>query len=285
MEAIKLLSPAKVNLVLNVKSKRTDGYHDLEMVMAKISIFDEITLTLKEGGVSLSCDNSSVPSGSENIAWRAAMALIEAKGLDRGVHIHLHKNIPMGGGLGGGSSNAAAVLKGLNSMTGARATMAELMEIGLSLGADVPFFLFEDAAAMAEGVGELLSPIDDLPQLWMVLINPGLHVQTAAIFGQLNLGLTKTAKNHKIIRFNRDIFRVVSLLHNDLELITFKAYPEVEKAKGLLLRYGAAGTLMSGSGSTVFGIYSDKRAAEDSMSAMQNDLTGRGWKSFLASTL
>lgn len=285
MEAIKLLSPAKVNLVLNVKGKRADGYHDLEMVMAKISIFDEITLTLKEGGVSLSCDNSSVPSGSENIAWRAAMALIEAKGLDRGVHIHLHKNIPMGGGLGGGSSNAAAVLKGLNSMTGARATMDELMEIGLSLGADVPFFLFEDAAAMAEGVGEILSPIDDLPQLWMVLINPGLHVQTAAIFGQLNLGLTKTAKNHRIIRFNRDIFRVVSLLHNDLELITLKAYPEVEKAKGLLLRYGAAGTLMSGSGSTVFGIYSDKRAAEDSMSAMQNDLTGRGWKSFLASTL
>lgn len=284
METLKLLSPAKVNLVLNVKGRRPDGYHELEMVMAKISIYDEITLTLKSEGVSLSCDNSLVPSGSENIAWRAAAALIEAKKLDTGVHIQLSKNIPMGGGLGGGSSNAAAVLQGLNELTGNSAGMDELMEIGLSLGADVPFFLFE-GAAQAEGVGECLSPIDDLPEVWMVLINPGIHVPTATIFGQLNLGLTKTSKNHTIIRFNRDISKVVSLLHNDLESVTFKIYPEVEKAKDLLCRYGAAGALMSGSGSTVFGVYSNKRAAEDSSAAMQKDLAARGWKSFLANTL
>lgn len=285
METIKLLSPAKVNLVLNVKGRRPDGYHDLDMVMAKISIYDEVTLSLKPEGISLSCDNSDVPSGSENIAWKAANALIEAKKLETGVHIHIEKNIPMGGGLGGGSANAATVLKGLNSITGDSASMDELMEIGLSLGADVPFFLFEGAVARAEGVGELLSPIDDLPELWMVLINPGVHVPTSAIFSQLNLGLTKTTKNHKIIRFNRDISKVVSLLHNDLELVTFEIYPEVRKAKDLLSRYGAAGTLMSGSGSTVFGVYSDKRAAQVSMTAMQKDLATRGWKSFLASTL
>ena len=119
----------------------------------------------------------------------------------------------------------------------------------------------------------------------MVLINPGVHVPTATIFGQLNLGLTKTSKTHTIIRFNRDIFKVVSLLHNDLESVTFKIYPEVEKAKDLLCRYGAAGALMSGSGSTVFGVYSNKRAAEDSMTAMQKDLARRGWQSFLVSTL
>lgn len=285
METIKLLSPAKVNLVLNVEGRRPDGYHDLDMVMAKISIYDEVTLSLKPEGISLSCDNSNVPSGSENIAWKAARALIEAKKLETGVHIHIEKNIPMGGGLGGGSANAATVLKGLNSLTGDSASMDELMEIGLSLGADVPFFLFEGAVARAEGVGELLSPIDDLPELWMVLINPGVHVPTSAIFGQLNLGLTKTVKNRRIFRFNRDISKVVSSLHNDLELVTFKTYPDVEKAKDLLCKYGAAGALMSGSGSTVFGVYSDKRAAEDSMSAMQNDLATRGWTSFLASTL
>ncbi len=244
METIKLLSPAKVNLVLNVKGRRMDGYHDLEMVMAKISIYDEVTISLKNEGISVSCDNSSVPSGSENIAWKAAKALIEAKKLDTGVHVHLNKNIPMGGGLGGGSANAATVLKGLNSLTGDSTGMDELMKIGLSLGADVPFFLFE-GAAQAEGVGERLSRIDDLPEVWMVLINPGVHVPTATIFGRLNLGLTKTSKNHTIIRFNRDIFKVVSLLHNDLELVTFKVHPEVEKAKDLLCRYGAAGALMS----------------------------------------
>lgn len=284
METIKLLSPAKVNLLLNVKGKRKDGYHDLEMVMVKISIYDEVTLSLKPEGISLSCDNSDVPLGNENIAWKAANALIEAKKLDTGVHIHLDKNIPMGGGLGGGSSNAATVLKGLNILTGESASQEELMEIGLSLGADVPFFLFE-GAAQAEGVGECLRRIDDLPEIWTVLINPGLHVPTADIFGQLNLGLTKTGKNRRIFRFNRDISKVVSSLHNDLELVTFKIYPDVEKAKGLLCKYGAAGALMSGSGSTVFGVYSDKRAAQVSMSAMQNDLAAMGWKSFLASTL
>lgn len=284
METMKLLSPAKVNLLLNVKGRRTDGYHDLEMVMAKISLYDEVTLSLKKCDVSLSCDNISVPSGSENIAWKAAKALIEAKKLATGVHIHLNKNIPMGGGLGGGSSNAATVLKGLNSLTGNSASMDELMAIGLSLGADVPFFLFE-GAAQAEGVGERLNLIGDLPELWMILINPGIHVPTATIFSQLNLGLTKTAKNHKIIRFNRDISKVVSSLHNDLELVTFKIYPEVEKAKDLLCRYGAAGALMSGSGSTVFGIYSDKSAAELSMVAMQNELATKEWKPFLANTL
>jgi len=285
MKTIKLLSPAKINLILNVKGRRPDGYHDLDMVMAKISICDEVSLSLKPEGISLSCDNSDVPSGSENIAWRAARALIEAKKLETGVHIHIEKNIPVGGGLGGGSANAATVLKGLNSLTSDSASMDELMEIGLSLGADVPFFLFEGSVARAEGVGELLSPVEDLPELWMILINPGLHVPTAAIFGRLNLGLTKTTKNHKIIRFNRDISKVVFLLHNDLESVTFKIYPEVEKAKDLLYRYGAAGALMSGSGSTVFGVYSDKRAAEDSMTAMQNDLADMGWKSFFASTL
>ena len=284
MQSIKLLSPAKVNLVLNVKGRRPDGYHDLEMVMVKISIHDEITLTLKEEGVSISCDDCDVPSGSENIAWKAARALIDAKGLDSGVHIGLDKNIPMGGGLGGGSSNVASVLKGLNSLTGNMASLDELMEIGLSLGADVPFFLF-DGAAQAEGVGELLRPVVDLPEVWMVLINPGVHVPTSAIFGRLNLGLTKTAKNHRIIRFNRDISSVVSSLHNDLEPVTFEIYPEVEKVKALLYEYGAAGALMSGSGSTVFGVYSDKGAAENSMAAMQGDLAARGWKSFLASTL
>ena len=285
METIKLLSPAKVNLILNVEGRRPDGYHDLDMVMAKISIYDEVSLSLKPESISLSCDNSDVPLGNENIAWKAARALIEAKKLETGVHIHIEKNIPMGGGLGGGSANAATVLKGLNSLTGDSASIDELMKIGLSLGADVPFFLFEGAVARAEGVGELLSPIDDLPELWMVLINPGVHIPTSAIFGQLNLGLTKTGKNRRIFRFNRDISKVVFSLHNDLELVTFKTYPDVEKAKGLLCKYGAAGALMSGSGSTVFGVYSDKRAAEDSMSAMQNDLAAMGWKSFLASTL
>ena len=284
METLKLLSPAKVNFILNVKGRRPDGYHELEMLMAKISIYDEITLTLKSEGVSLSCDSSLVPLGSENIACRAAAALIDAKGLDVGVHIRLNKKIPMGGGLGGGSSNAAAVLHGLNELTGNSASLDELMEIGLNLGADVPFFLFE-GAALAEGIGERLTLVDDLPEVWMILINPEINVPTAEIFTGLNLDLTGSAEKHTIVRFNRDIDGLLSGLHNDLEDVTFKAYPEVREAKDFVCRYGALGALMSGSGSTVFGIYADKRAAELSLVAMEKDLLSRGWTSFLANTL
>ena len=264
--------------------KRANGYHDLSMVMTRISLFDEVTLTLKAEGVSLECDNPLVPSGADNIAWKAAQELIGRKNLQTGVDIAIKKRIPMGGGLGGGSSNAAAVLMGLNELTGKRVGEEELMEMGLNLGADVPFFIF-NRTALAEGVGEVLSPVDDLPGLWLILINPGIHVPTAEIFGNLNLGLTNKREEHTITRFYHKYSMVVSSLYNDLEKVTFRLYPKVREARDLLLEFGATGSLMSGSGSTVFGIYRSEEEARHYYSEMKKDVFSKGWESYLANSL
>lgn len=284
MKSIELLSPAKVNMSLHVVARRPDGYHDLSMVMTRVSLYDEIKLTLKDRGISLSCDNPSVPKNEENIAWKAAESLIKKKKLETGIHIDIKKRIPMGGGLGGGSSNAASVLMGLNSLTDSRTSSEELIEIGLKLGADVPFFIFK-GPALAEGVGERLRPIEGLPKLWLILINPGINVPTGEIFGRFNLGLTKEGKNLNITRFNHSLSTVCSNMTNDLENVTFEIYPAVQEAKDLLVRYGAMAALMSGSGSTVFGLYKDRKKAENSLTAMKGDIDNRGWASFLVSSL
>lgn len=284
MKCIDILSPAKINLSLHVVAKRPDGYHDLSMIMARVSLYDEVKLTLKDEGVSISCDDSSVPVGEENIAWRAASLLIGKKKLDAGVHIDIKKRIPMGGGLGGGSSNAASVLMGLNRLTGEKAEKEELMDMGLGLGADVPFFIFQEPA-LAEGIGEKLVALEEFPQLWLILLNPGIHVPTAQIFGSLNLGLTKKGENLNITRFNHSLSTVRSHMTNDLENVTFEIYPEVQEAKSLLIRYGAMAALMSGSGSTVFGLYENRSKAESSLAAMGGDVVARGWSSFLVNSL
>ena len=284
MKSIKLLSPAKVNLSLHVVAKRPDGYHNLSMIMARVSLYDEIVLTLKKEGISLSCKDLSVPENENNIAWKAAQALIKEKGLKTGVHIDLKKRIPMGGGLGGGSSNAASVLMGLNKLTGSMVTNDELIKIGLNLGADVPFFIFQNPA-LAEGVGEKMSLLEGFPELWLILINPGINVPTGDIFRNLNLGLTKEGKNLNITRFNHSLSKVSENMTNDLENVTFKIYPEVKEAKKLLVKHGAMAALMSGSGSTVFGLYEDRKKAKDSFSIMKRDITARGWAFFLVHSL
>lgn len=284
MNSIDILSPAKINLSLHVVARRPDGYHELSMIMTRVSLYDDVTLTLQDSGISLSCDRSFVPSGEENIAWRAASALIKEKKLGIGVHIDIKKRIPMGGGLGGGSSNAASVLMGLNRLTGEKAGKEELMNLGLGLGADVPFFIFKEPA-LAEGVGEKLSPVEDFPEIWLILINPGINVPTGEIFKRLNLGLTKEGKNLNITRFNHSLSTVCSNMINDLEDVTFEIYPEVQEAKSLLLRYGAMAALMSGSGSTVFGLYENRSKAERSLAAMGGDVVDRGWSSYLVNSL
>ena len=284
LKSLTLPSPAKVNLRLEVLSKRPDGYHDLRMVMTRISLDDEVVLSLQAKGITLSCDNPAVPAGEENIAWKAAFALIEAKRLDTGVHIDIKKRIPMGGGLGGGSSNAATVLTGLNELTGGKASQQELMNIGVKLGADVPFFVFR-GPAFAEGIGEKLTLITDLPELWFALINPGVHIPTGEIFANLNLGLTKNHEKLSITGFNQSLPKVISILKNDLEKVAFARHPEVKKAKQALLNSGAKGALMSGSGATVFGIYDSLNAAESAIKDIKGKPFSKTWNVFSARTL
>lgn len=253
-------SPAKVNLQLRVLGRRKDGYHDILSLMQRISLADEMTFIPTDEGVSLHCPGHPDLEGANNIAYRAAQRFLDRVSHPRGVAITLHKRIPVAAGLGGGSSNAATTLMALNELTPTPLAFPELTTLAAELGADVPFFLFEKAAAWAAGIGDILTEIPPLPPFWLILINPGFPVSTRDIYGGLNLGLTKEGLHYSIPRFYT-LNHLVRGLTNDLESVTLILHPELGRLKELLLGRGALGALMSGSGPTVFGIFADEASA------------------------
>jgi 4-diphosphocytidyl-2-C-methyl-D-erythritol kinase len=253
------LAPAKINLCLHVLGKRADGYHDLAMLMQRITLYDHLTIRLvPTSGVRVQCAGLELPPGQDNIAARAARRLLELSGRSDGVEIDIRKEIPVAAGLGGGSSNAATVLMGLNEMLDLGLSKKQLMTEGVVLGADVPFFIFEETA-WATGIGDVLEKSGGLPSVWYVLVNPGLAVSTAWVYG--NLRLTSPRDDLKIPRFSRTVEDLVSHLHNDLEQVTVGRFPPIGEIKKRLVKLGAHGALMSGSGSTVFGVFADREAA------------------------
>ena len=253
------LAPAKINLCLHVLGKRADGYHDLAMLMQRVSLYDRITLRLStESGVRVQCAGVSLSADQENIAARAARGLLKSAGLNTGVDIQIDKQIPVAAGLGGGSSDAATVLMALNEMLELKLSSQALREQGVKLGADVPFFVFGHAA-WATGIGDVLQKVEDLPPVWYVLVNPGIAVSTAWAYA--NLRLTSRRDDLKIPRFSRVVDSVTSVLYNDLEDVTVIHHPQIDQVKRRLSALGAAGTLMSGSGSTVFGVFAEEAEA------------------------
>ncbi len=273
-------APAKVNYLLQVLRKRPDGYHDLRMVMQRIDLCDEIEIELNETlGVNVCCDSEAASGGRGNIAWRAADAMLLHAGRETGVDISIRKKIPVAAGLGGGSSDAATVLMGLNELLGAGFSDEKLMEIGVKLGADVPFFIFK-RTALAEGIGEKLTPVDGLPTAWLVLVNPNIHVSTAWVYQ--NLRLTNRHDDYKLPKFCNKVEDICSILRNDLESVTIERFPVIREIKEMLLGYGAAGVLMSGSGPTVFAVF----GAEDEAHRCYRRVSEvNGWASFLSRTL
>ena len=266
---LRLRAPAKVNFRLDVLKRRPDGYHELRMIMQRIDLCDEIELSLcGKPGISLSCNHPYVPRDSRNIVWRAADELLKLSGSAIGINIDLKKIIPVGAGLGGGSSDAATTLMGLNELLGTRLTDQQLMDIGLRLGADVPFFIFK-RAAVAEGVGEKLQPLVDIPKLWLLLINPGIHVSTSWAYRNLNLTSEKVAA--KLPFLYKSAAEVCSILSNDLESVTLQRYPVIGEIKEKLMAAGAEGALMSGSGSTVFAVFSSEPSAKNALDALSFD--------------
>jgi len=267
-----MLAPAKINLCLYVTGKRPDGYHELAMLMQRLALFDQVTVELAPGeGVSGSCPGLVLPAGAENLACRAARLMLEHVGVKARVSVRVEKRIPAAAGLGGGSSDAAAVLLLLEELLDLQLPCHELMQLGLQLGADVPFFLFRKTA-WAMGVGEILQAWPGLPPLWVVLVNPGFAVSTAWVFQ--NLRLTGQRAKAKIPRFPVRVEEVVRLLHNDLESVTRGRHPIIGEIKECLLAEGAAGVLMSGSGPTVFGLF---RSPEDAERAASHLSAARGW--------
>ncbi|MHB9154113.1 MAG: 4-(cytidine 5'-diphospho)-2-C-methyl-D-erythritol kinase [Endomicrobiales bacterium] len=260
---IELLAPAKINLYLEVKGRRRDGYHTIESIMQTVSLFDRITLEARPKRISLECSLPGLPADKKNLAFRAAALLKEELGERRGARIVLEKNIPLGAGLGGGSSDAAAVLKGLLILWNRTLPKKTLVRLASRLGADVPFFL-SGGTAVARGIGEKLTPLKNIRKAWYILVYPGYPVSTPWVYKNLRFPLTnkqKITKIRKLLEDSHPSYLWGRYLFNRLEEVVLSEFPDIADIKRLLER-GGCKTLMSGSGSTVIGLVSTKEKGE-----------------------
>jgi 4-diphosphocytidyl-2-C-methyl-D-erythritol kinase len=275
---MKILSPAKINLFLQILGKRLDGYHDLITLMCCIGLYDKVSLTFGVKDITVSCDHPDVPEDETNLAFGAAHLFFKKIKKNEGVAISIKKRIPVAAGLGGGSSNAAAVFLGLNRYYGYPFSTDDLMSMGLSLGADVPFFIFQKPA-IASGIGEKLEAYQNLKNLKILLVFPEFSISTADVYKKLNLGLTKCEKKLKSFLLNKQRFDPRYHLCNDLEAVTASEYPVIKTVKEALLNQGALGALMTGSGSAIFGLFSDSNAASEASHVL---FRTHKWKMHLA---
>ena len=252
-----VLSPAKVNLFLKVTSKRPDGYHNLVSVVDIISIYDVMRLQeARDGEVVVRDDRGLMPRGAANTVYRAIMLIKEHYGIAAGMVVDVEKHIPIGSGLGGGSGNAAAVMKELVRLWGLPDDASELAMIGRRIGPDVPLFLYGKPCVM-RGVGERISPID-LPVIWYIVIYPNAVVNTGDVYKNLRIVLTRDENE---VTFSGKFLRVgdvAEILENDLEEAAFFLCPQIKTIKERLRKAGALGSLMTGSGSAVFGVFEDE---------------------------
>lgn len=275
-------SPAKVNLRLEVLKKRGDGYHEIRTIFQKISLCDSIRLSLQPSReIRIFTDHPTLPTGEKNLVFRAADAILRRSHFNGGIEIHIEKKIPIGAGLGGGSSNAASVLDGLSRLLRVNLTRKELMEMAKEIGADVPFFLF-DGSAIGRGIGERLRKIE-LPHLFYVLIYPNFEVSTRWAYE--NLILTKRRNRFNLQWLLKSEEGICALLLNDLEEVVSKRYPEIKIMKGWLLSVGARGALMTGSGPTVFGIFEREKEAQEAFHRLMPEMKAKGWEIFLTQSL
>jgi len=259
---IEIFSPAKVNLFLKITGKRVDGYHDLVAVFVPVALYDKLIIDQSEKGVEVYCNGRELPKGQNNLVNRAATSFFKKTGIKKGVKITLIKKIPISSGLGGGSSDAATTLKGLNQLWPNTLSKEDLEKLALSLGADVPFFLMQKPA-IARGVGEILQPIKNFPSLWYVIISPNLMVSTAWAYERTKLKLTNNENQNIINGFEKGIFNIPDLLFNDLERVTLVKYPFLCSIKDSLIKVGALGALMTGSGPSIFGIFDSAKKARE----------------------
>lgn len=278
---ISVKAPAKINLTLDILGKREDGYHDVEMVMTSIDLADRLDMTVREDGrIVLDCPVSYVPLDERNHVYKAAQLLQERYHVKQGVDIYIHKRIPVAAGLAGGSTDAAAAIRGLNSLWNLNLTIKEMAEIGAEIGSDVPFCIY-GGTAVARGRGEQIEPIISPPSCWVVLAKPPIGVSTSEVYQKLDLAQLRkyrmetgneyggTEKMKKALQ-DHNFMGICKSLHNDLESVTFQLYPEVERLKQQMIRFGGDGVLMSGSGPTVFSLVRKQSRAQ----RMYNGLKG-----------
>lgn len=263
---MELKSLAKINLGLDVLGRRENGYHDVRMVMQTIYLYDNVILEKRpEEGIVVETNLFFLPSDENNIAYKAAKLLFDEFGLSGGIHIHLEKHIPVAAGLAGGSSNAAAVLVGINRMYDLGLSQKELMERGVKLGADVPYCIMR-GTVLAEGIGEILTPLPAMPKCYILIAKPGISVSTKVVYDKLD---SKEIETHPDIDGileglqQENLSKVAASMGNVLEEVTIQEYPVIREIKNAMKKAGALNAMMSGSGPTVFGIFDDKTKARE----------------------
>jgi 4-diphosphocytidyl-2-C-methyl-D-erythritol kinase len=285
------VSCAKINLFLHVTGRRPDGYHELFSLMTKISLADDMVFGFEKNGIQVTCDHPGVPDDETNLAHRAATLFFsfcrqKNKSVPvGGVSIHIKKNIPVGGGLGGGSSNAATVLTELNAQCDAPFSIEELMEMGLQLGADVPFFLF-GGPALVSGIGENLTRMPDLKSWYVVLCDPKIQVPTAGVFRHHDFCLTSSGKYiiksaSNVLSKGQDI-DIRRYMHNDLEAAAFSLYPEIRSTRDEMARLLHRPVAMSGSGGSLFALFSQEKTAGQGYDLLCRRWTGGDKNIYLA---
>lgn len=266
MREIKLKARAKINLGLDVVRKREDGYHEVRMIMQMINLYDKITMRrITESEIRVTTNLPYLPVNEDNLVYRAAKLLMDEFQVTEGVEIELQKYIPVAAGMAGGSSDAAAVMVGINRIFHLGLTKKQLMERGVKIGADVPFCIMR-GTALAEGIGEVLTPLPAMPHCSLVIAKPKIHVSTKFVYGNLK---ANELKEHPDIDGQVQALRegsleqLVTKMGNVLETVTVPAYPVIDEIKKTMLKNDAIGAMMSGSGPTVFGVFEREERAQE----------------------
>ncbi len=267
-EYLRLKAYGKVNLALDVLRKREDGYHEVRMVMQTVGLYDQIELgTKKAAGISVETNLSYLPVNENNLVYQAASLLMEEFGIRQGLHIRLRKFIPVAAGMAGGSSDGAAVLFGVNKLFQLGLSKEELMERGVKIGADVPYCILR-GTALSEGIGEKLTPLPPMPQCQVLIAKPGISVSTRMVYENLHANNLRPNQHPDIdgmveaIR-KQDFMQAAGKMGNVLELVTAEKYPVISQIKQVMREKGAVNALMSGSGPTVFGLFSSPKLARE----------------------
>lgn len=265
MREIRLRALAKINLCLDVLEKREDGYHEVRMVMQTLNIFDKLNVRIsQEPGIRIVTNLSYLPVNENNLVYRAARMLMDEFGIREGLDIDLYKYIPVAAGMAGGSSDAAAVIFAMNKLFRLGLSLERMMERGVQIGADVPYCLMR-GTALAEGIGERLTRLAPCPPCYVLVAKPPVNVSTKFVYG--NLKADQLSCHPDVDGFIEameagDFHAMAALMGNVLETVTVPAYPIIDRIKQFMMEHGAIGAMMSGSGPTVFGIYTDLTAAK-----------------------
>lgn len=263
---MRLQAFAKINLGLDVLEKREDGYHEVRMIMQTIRMYDQLDMRKSvEPGIHLTTNKKYIPVDENNLVWRAAKLMMDTCGIMEGVSIHLHKVIPVAAGMAGGSSDAAATLVGMNRLFHCGLSKEKLMELGVQIGADVPYCVLR-GTALAEGIGEKLTVLPPMPDCWILIGKPGISVSTKYVYTTLDLNTDTVHPDidgMKKALEDGNLYGITERMGNVLQDVTIPAYPEVERIKEQMKTLGAVNAMMSGSGPTVFGIFDNEEKAQE----------------------